>query len=188
MSTNIEIEAKALVSEKDFQKFIEHFKKISNKPYKQINYYIDDEERSLANSGISLRIRKKDGYELTLKTPLSEGLLEKNQIISDKEFNEYKKGKFPVGDISRFLEMLGFDLTKLKILNSLTTTRVDVNYLDGLLSLDKNEYNKTTDYEIEYEYNSKIGAVTILKKLFAKLKVTYKENKQSKVFRAFSTK
>lgn len=188
MSTNIEIESKALVSEKDFNKIIKSFKNELNKPYEQINYYIDDDDNNIANFGISLRIRKKSNiYELTLKTPLSEGLLEKNQNISVNEFNKFKSSKgFPDGDIKRFLIMLGFDIDKLKIITSLKTTRIDIDYLDGLLSLDKNEYSNKVDYEIEYEYNSKIGAVSILKSLFSKLKITYKENKLSKVVRAFN--
>jgi len=189
MSTNIEIEAKALVNEKEFDKFVKFFATTNNKSYVQVNYYIDDCDLSLANHGISLRVRKKkDEYELTLKTPLSEGLLEKNQTLSQKEFDYLmKNSKFPEGDIKRFLTMLGMDISLMKIMTSLTTTRTDIEYKDGLLSLDKNEYNKKKDYEIEYEYNSEIGAVKILKNLFSKLKVPYKPNKISKVVRAFNS-
>jgi len=188
MSTNIEIEAKALVKENDYKKFVKEFAKVSKKPYEQINYYVDDVDNNISNFGISLRIRKKvNDFELTLKTPLSEGLLEKNQNITINEFKALKENKaFPDGDIKRFLIMLGFDIDKLKIMASLKTTRIDIEYKDGLLSLDKNEYSKKVDYEIEYEYNSKNGAISILKNLFKKLKVDYKENHDSKVVRAFN--
>ncbi len=189
MSTNIEIEAKALVNEKDFNKFVKHFSKTNNKSYVQVNYYIDDVDLSLANHGISLRVRKKkDEYELTLKTPLSEGLLEKNQNLKQIDFDLLQKNKkFPDGDIKRFLTMLGMDISIMRIMTSLTTTRIDIEYKDGLLSLDRNEYNKKKDFEIEYEYNSEVGAVKILKKLFQELKVPYKANKVSKVVRAFNS-
>lgn len=187
MATNIEIEVKALVKEKDFNKFVKTFKQEAKNSYVQTNYYIDDEESSLAHAGIALRIRKKDRYKLTLKTPLSEGLLEKNQNISNEEFKKLKSDcAIPEGDIKRFLTMLGFDIDKLKIITSLTTTRIDIPYQDGLLSLDKNEYNKHIDYEIEYEYNSKDGANAVMKKLFRKLNVPYVENHTSKVMRAFN--
>lgn len=188
MANNIEIEAKVLVSEKDYKKFINHFKREAEKSYSQVNYYIDDKEMSLIKHGIALRIRTKDNYELTLKTPLSEGLLEKNQDITKKEFDDFKlHRKFPEGDIKRFLTMLGFAVDNLYIITSLSTIRSDIKYRDGLLSLDKNTYNGKTDYEIEFEYNSEIGARNILKQLFNELKVRYQDNKLSKVKRAYKT-
>lgn len=189
MSTNIEIEAKSLVNEKDYLKFIKHFKINEKDYYLQTNYYIDDSKFSLINYGISLRIRKKKtSYEMTLKTPLSEGLLEKNQLLDLKEFNDFKKDKvFPEGDIKRFLTMLGFDLNSLYIITDLTTKRADINYENGLLSLDENTYNGKKDFEIEFEYNSKSGAIKVMTDLFKKLNVTFKENKISKVRRAYLT-
>lgn len=188
MANNIEIEAKALVSEKDYKKFIERFKKEAEESYSQTNFYIDDKNMSLIKHGIALRVRKKDSYELTLKTPLSEGLLEKNQDITEKEFTDFKEHKkFPEGDIKRFLTMLGFSIDNLYIITSLSTIRSDIKYCDGLLSLDKNTYNGKTDYEIEFEYNSEIGAKNILKQLFAELDVRYVDNKKSKVRRAYKT-
>lgn len=168
MSNAIEIEAKALVRKEDYEKLASLFpdgKKIS-----QTNYYIDSEDRSLAKEGIALRVREKEGsYEMTLKTPLSEGLLEKNCPIDPKEFaNLQEKRVFPKNDIARFLTMLGFDVETLGILTSLSTDRIDVSYEGGLLSLDKNEYSSQTDYEIEFEYNNLEGAQKLLKELLQK--------------------
>lgn len=168
MSNAIEIEAKALVRQEDYRKLVSLFP--SCKRYVQTNYYVDTEKLDLAKEGIALRVREKNGvYEMTLKTPLSEGLLEKNCSLTPEEFNALRKdGDFPHRDIARFLTMLGFNVDELKILTSLTTYRVDVSYEGGLLSIDQNEYSNDVDYEIEFEYNNLEGAQKILKELLEK--------------------
>ena len=146
MSNAIEIEAKALVRQGDYRKLVSLFP--SRKRYVQTNYYVDDDSLHLAKEGIALRVREKNGvYEMTLKTPLSEGLLEKNCPLTPEEFAALQQeGAFPKRDIARFLTMLGFDVDKLRILTSLTTYRVDVSYEGGLLSIDQNEYSGVLDY------------------------------------------
>lgn len=186
MSNAIEIEAKSLVRLEDYKILVKLF---SDHPrYMQTNYYIDSEDRVLAKSGIALRIRERgDHYELTLKTPLSEGLLEKNCRISYEQFEDFRNnGIFPKGDTSRFLTMLDFDLSTLKILTSLTTDRIDVEYEGGLLSLDRNVYSGKTDYEIEFEYNNLEGAKAILSKLFQENNIPVSFTQTSKVSRAMA--
>lgn len=184
MSNAIEIEAKSLVSHDDYRKLVKLFE--SYPRFTQTNHYIDSDDRALSRAGIALRIREKDGAcELTLKTPLSEGLLEKHANISLAQFEEYKsKGIFPKGDIARFLTMLDFDVEKLKILASLTTDRIDVEYEGGLLSIDRNEYCGTTDYEIEFEYNNLEGAKAILSRLFQENQIVASFSNTSKTRRA----
>ncbi|MDD7618810.1 MAG: CYTH domain-containing protein, partial [Bacillales bacterium] len=126
-------------------------------------------------------------YELTLKTPLSEGLLEKNAPITYTQFAELRDfGEFPKTDITRFLIQLDIDVTKLKILTSLTTERIDVEYKGGLLSLDRNTYSGKTDYEIEFEYNSLNGAKKIMKDLFDENGIEVHFSEQTKVHRAMA--
>ena len=186
MSNAIEIEAKSIVRAEDYRVLAKLF---SDHPrYMQTNYYIDSEDRVLARSGIALRIRERgDRYELTLKTPLSEGLLEKNCVISLQQFEDFKaKGIFPKGDTSRFLTMLDFDLSSLKILTSLTTDRIDVEYEGGLLSIDRNVYSGITDYEIEFEYNNLEGAKAIMARLFQENQIPVNFTTASKVSRAMA--
>ena len=168
MSNAIEIEAKALVRQGDYRKLVSLFP--SCKRYVQTNYYVDDDSLDLAKEGIALRVREKNGvYEMTLKTPLSEGLLEKNCSLTPEDFAALQQeGAFPKRDIARFLTMLGFDVDKLRILTSLTTYRIDVSYEGGLLSIDQNEYSGELDYEVEFEYNNLEGAQKILRDLLEK--------------------
>ena len=184
MSNAIEIEAKALVSQDDYRKLAKLFP--DSPRYTQTNHYIDSDTRILNKEGIALRIREKNGqYELTLKTPLSQGLLEKNCVITKQQFDDFKeKGIFPKGDTSRFLTMLDIDIATLKILTSLTTDRIDVEYKGGLLSIDRNCYSGKTDYEVEFEYNNLGGAKKVLSDLFEENEIAYTFTKASKTRRA----
>ncbi|MCI2111611.1 MAG: CYTH domain-containing protein [Bacilli bacterium] len=186
MSNAIEIEAKALVSQRDYEKLLRRF--AGEKAYEQTNYYIDNGEGLLRKEGFALRIREREGlYEMTLKTPLSEGLLEKNCAWSKDRFDAFmQKGVFPEGDIKRFLTMLDIDVSKLKVLTSLTTKRVDVEYEGGKLSLDENHYSGHVDYEIELEHNSMVDATEKLHSLFIEEKIPFVLNLKTKVARALN--
>ncbi len=186
MSNAIEIEAKVLVKEEDYRKLCKLFHAYPR--FVQTNYYIDSEERILAKEGIALRVREKYGqYELTLKTPLSQGLLEKNAPLTREEFFAFReKGEFPKGDHVRFLTMLDFDVSTFHILTSLTTDRIDVEYEGGLLSIDKNEYAGKVDYEVEFEYNNIGDAEKILQKLLEDNDIPVAFSTASKTARAMA--
>ena len=185
MSNAIEIEAKALVSKEDYEKLVKAFR--GYKHFIQTNFYIDNDECYLRKEGLALRIREKYGqYEMTLKTPLSQGLLEKNEPMSEECFMSFiHGGKFPENDLKRFLTMLDVDVDTLKVKTSLTTNRIDVPYREGKLSIDENNYSGKKDYEIEFEYNNEIDAEKILRELFAKYDIPFTLNKKTKIARAF---
>lgn len=186
MSNAIEIEAKVLLSKEDYQTLIKKFPHATR--YVQTNYYIDSDDRLLLKEGIALRIREKRGlYELTLKTPLSQGLLEKNIPITIDDLVELRdEGKFPEGDIARFLTMLDIDISQLRILTSMTTERVDVQYEGGLLSLDRSTYSGITDYEVEFEFNNMVDAERILKQLLDECGIKFEFSNVSKIHRAMA--
>jgi uncharacterized protein YjbK len=76
MATNIEIEAKVLIEEEGFEKIKKLYEDYANSAYIQTNYYIDTPDFLLRKNGVGLRIRSfENKYVMTLKTPLSEGLL-----------------------------------------------------------------------------------------------------------------
>lgn len=184
MSNAIEIEAKALVTKKDYQHLLSLFKDYHS--YTQTNYYVDTPDLNLRKEGIALRIREKDGvYEMTLKTPLSQGLLEKNCSWNPQMFEDFKeRAIFPEGDIKRFLTMLDFDVDNLRIRTSLQTTRVDIPYAGGKLSIDENHYSNLVDYEIELEYNNLKDAERHLVALLEENKCDYVLSHKTKVTRA----
>ncbi len=189
MSNNIEIEAKVLITKEQYELLI---RKLSDRHFEhfvQTNYYIDSETGTLHNFGFVMRIRKKDIYTLTLKTPLAEGLLEKNQVISKEDYSALASKKaFPEGEIKRFLELLGIDVSTLLIRTSLTTDRIELDYADGVLCLDKSTYNNQIDYEIELEETSMENAKNTIIELCEKMGIKdYSFNSISKYARAMAS-
>ena len=186
MSNAIEIEAKALVSKEQYSRLAKLFP--SAPRYLQTNYYIDSPERVLAKAGIALRIREKGGqFELTLKTPLSQGLLEKSVPLTMNEFGALRDfNEFPKNDLRRFLTMLDFNVDELKILASLSTDRIDIEYEGGLLSIDRNSYGDKVDYEVEFEFNNLEGAKRILGEFLKENKIEVPFSTISKAYRAMN--
>jgi uncharacterized protein YjbK len=189
MSTNIEIESKILVNEKEFN-LLKSVLKIDEKlKVIQTNHYIDDSIGSLRKYGFALRIRElNQTFTLTLKSPMAEGTLEKNQSLTEQAYLNYKSKKvFPLGLIKDFLEMFGFDTTKLQIITQLTTERYETTFEGRHVCLDKNSYHGLIDFEVESEESSLKHAAETLKLLCEKANIEYKANHVSKYARAIKT-
>ncbi len=188
MSNAIEIESKALVSKEEYERLLVRFKDYAS--FQQTNYYIDTPKNHLRVDGLGLRIRERDSrYEMTLKAPLSQGLLEKTAHLRKEQFDAFMNdGVFPDNDLKRFLTMLDIDVDDLRVLASLTTERTDIPYLGGKLSLDKNCYNGLTDYEIELEFNNEADAEALLKTLFEEEGIHFELNKRPKSIRALDSR
>lgn len=188
MSTNIEIEVKVLLEKDDFAKVLERMETEKSKRLTQTNHYIDSDTFALRRYGMALRIRETEDFVLTLKTPLAEGLLEKNQSISWKEYEVFlAKSVFPEGPIAHFLESLGIRVDTLRILTSLTTVRTVIHYKDGILSLDENTYDDYHDFELEMEANSIGDATSLLQEVCETCRVPFILNTRSKQARAMDS-
>ena len=185
MATSIEIEAKALLTKKDYNKVLKHFKLDVVDCYIQKNYYIDTENKDLRKLGLSLRVRRLNGYVISFKLPMAEGLLEKTQTLSREQFEDFEThGKFPEGDISDFIESLYISPSDLKIIATLTTLRIEQEYEDLTLAIDENRYGELQDCELEMEATSMKKAQYLLKKVCEEVGIDYKENLVSKQKRA----
>lgn len=185
MATSIEIEAKALLTKKDYNKVLKHFRLDVVDGYIQKNYYIDTENKDLRKLGLSLRVRRLNGYVISFKLPMAEGLLEKTQTLSREQFEDFEThGKFPEGDISDFIESLYISPSDLKIIATLTTLRIEQEYEDLTLAIDENRYGELQDFELEMEATSMKKAQYLLKKVCEEVGIDYKENLVSKQKRA----
>lgn len=190
MATNIEIEAKVLINEDDYKRVLKFYKKEELQKVTQLNYYIDTDDLLLKQFGIGLRIRQKDFYVLNMKAPLQEGLLEKKESITEKEFENFKNnGVLPNGSIKNLLLMFGVDITKLKIQTTLKTERIVIeNFNENeVFAIDKNYYNGLIDYELELEGTSLERAKNSLKEKCEELNIDFVENAKSKQVRAMET-
>ncbi len=190
MATNIEIEAKCLISKDDYNKIIDFYHAEKYDRVKQINHYIDTDDFKLKKAGIGLRIRERDIFMMTLKAPMAEGLLEKNEKISWRQYEDFRdKGVFPKCSIKDVLLMLNINPEELKIQASLETERIQFNNFKdkGDFSIDKNTYNGIVDYELELEGNSLNKAKEALKEICTEANVPYVDNPKNKQVRAFST-
>lgn len=186
-SNNIEIEAKVLLSKRDYLKLLENMT-FNDQVKIQKNYYLDSKDRVLKKYGMAIRLRQREGKnKLTLKAPLAEGLLTKNQDLSDDEANALiNNNLFPRGDISDFLDILNIDVNKLLILAQLTTERKEGTY-DGLdINISKNTYSDTVDYELECDSDSVTNSQNALKDLCQEYRIEYKINTVSKESRAIN--
>ncbi len=191
MATNIEIEAKVLINASEYENIVNTYAGKVIAEYDQDNYYIDSDNFDLKNIGVGLRIRLKDGiYTLTLKAPMSEGLLEKNNPLTEVQFKALlKKGVLPECDIKEFIKMLGKDPETLKVQTELITHRKEIMVDDESItfSIDKNQYNDLVDYELECSGNSLSRAKDYLKRLCSVSNILYKDNQKSKETRALES-
>ncbi|MBQ8143075.1 MAG: CYTH domain-containing protein [Bacilli bacterium] len=186
-SNNIEIESKVLLSKADYEKIVRRMNFPENDQV-QTNYYMDSDERILKKYGMILRIRQSgEVFVFTMKAPLSEGLLEKNQNLTEKEADSLiNHGLFPRGEIQDFLEMLQIKPASLKVLATLTTTRKIMDFKGTTLDISKNVYGNRVDYELECDSDSAIRSETMLKNICEQFDIRFKLNTLSKENRAIN--
>jgi uncharacterized protein YjbK len=173
MSQSIEIEFKNLLSIEEFNRMISYFQLSDDHFFRQINHYFDTEDFALKNLGCALRIReKKEHFEMTLKQPHPDGLLETTQTLTAKEANALLNGGlFMEGIVEAQIESLGIDVTNLAYFGSLTTDRAELSYQNGLLVLDFSSYLNTKDYEVEYEVSNREQGEPIFISLLTELNI-----------------
>ncbi|HZG72253.1 MAG TPA: CYTH domain-containing protein [Chondromyces sp.] len=171
MSTELEIEFKNLLTKEEFDRLLEEFNVKKDQFILQHNHYFDTALFQLKEEGCALRIREKAGrYELTLKQPVEEGLLETNQHLTEEEAMQLlEKGIFPNGTVKETLSLLLDKQPNVQHFGTLSTHRAELSYEGGLLVLDCSSYFDCTDYELEYEVKERKSG----EKIFLALLETY---------------
>ena len=171
---HIEYEERVMISKDDYINVIDDVKKEGKPLICSLieNVYLDNQESFIYKNGRMLRIRTINNkeVELTLKSRNEDGstkeineTLESHPII-DKELNNRFDDYHPIA--------------------KLVIERIEVQYDDYLLVIDKNEYHGITDYDIEIEANSQGYAIDLIKKYCQKYNLKYDENYQVKSHRA----
>ncbi len=168
MSRNVEIEFKNILRKDEFLAFM-RFLNIRECDFtEQVNHYFDTPQFSLKSKGSALRVREKNGsFEITLKQPHPEGLLETNEQITESEAQEMlATGKILSEQIRHTIKQMDVDTDKLQYFGSLSTDRAEIEYLNGLAVLDHSRYLNQEDFEIEYEVeNREEGEINFYKML-----------------------
>lgn len=183
---HLEIEFKILINQETYEKIIADYQSKQIDEYSQTNYYLFHDE--LDKRRYSLRIRYKKGkYELTLKTPHDKGLNEYNLDIDEKIKEQIFHHQKISNKIFDFLEKENIHCEDLICGSYLTTYRHDIPLENGLLSIDRNEYNHHVDYEIEFEVNDYEKGLKQFQQIIEPYGLIYKENCLSKIRRMKQT-
>lgn len=153
MENHLEIEFKNVLTKDEFIRLQQFLGVTENDFFLQVNDYFDTDDFALKKAGCALRIRTKEGHmELTLKEPNDAGLLETNEPISEVERDLLLEHKFfPKGAIEKKLKSMQISLEKISHFGTLTTSRAEIPFYEGLLVLDKSFYLNKEDFEVEYE-------------------------------------
>ena len=186
---NMEYEARAMVSEKQYLDILQYYSKTKKEKRQSVNFntYYDYLSLALTDNHIVLRTRSisnKD-YELTLKIKGAKGDTEFNRLLTSKEYELMrKKVELPDCQIKYELIQKGIDLSRLTLITDLKTERYEVFYKKYILVIDKNYYRGRVDYNVEVETSSKKDAIKLLNKKFKNFGVSYKKGYVSKSKRA----
>lgn len=149
MPTGTEVEFRTLLTKDEYNKLLKRFK--ANKQDVQTNHYFDTARFSLKATDTSLRVRERTELELTLKKKKGYNIQYFSEPITREQFEEIKNtGLLFDSELAGEVHSI---IGSQKIVNfmSLTTERVYLPYLNGILFIDKSTYLGVTDYELEYE-------------------------------------
>jgi len=163
MAQQVEIEFKNSLIKSEYTKLLSSLNLSEKDFYLQENYYYDTKDWKLKNLHSALRIRLFSDYaELTLKTPIGKDFLETTDNLS------LKQGKLLLnthtikldGHVAKQLTELNINLKELFLFGSLVTKRYEKKIEQGLIVIDESSYGSKTDYELEFETNSReVGEV-----------------------------
>ncbi|MBW8350421.1 CYTH domain-containing protein [Bacillus sp. IITD106] len=188
MSRNIEIEFKNMVTEAEFQHLLRTFHISKKMFFSQTNHYFDTKDFSLKKLGAALRIRVlPDKYELTLKKPIEDGLLEINDYINEAEAKAFiNNAHMPIGEASGEIQKMNIPIDQLILFGTLRTDRAEVEYEKGKLVFDHSFYLDKEDFEIEYETNNREKGERIFYELLKKFNIEIRnaDNKISRLYHA----
>ena len=181
---NKEYEARIMLDEERYFFIVTYYMNIQpNKHFLQItNHYYDTDELNLTkDQRMTLRVRIINDVksELTLKIKGEDGDEEINDGLTPRESDLLvNEGIFPYGQVRNRLMLLPYSLDKYHKITALYNRRLEIEFDDHLLVLDKNTYGDMLDYNLEIE--SKIGikhAKDMLKSYIEKFNIPVSKEK-----------
>ena len=189
MSQELEIEFKNLLTKNEYMHLRALFQPKGQKMIVQVNHYFDTPLFHLKKNNSALRIREINGqYQLTLKQPVEEGVLETHQLIDPVTAqNMMNGGGLVSGEIHDLLLLLDIPAQKIIHFGSLETHRIETPYENGLLVLDQSSYLNHEDFELEYEVSNREEGEYSFMKLLSTYEIPLRET-DSKIKRFYKEK
>jgi uncharacterized protein YjbK len=188
MSKNLEIEFKNELTKEEMQQLITYFQLTEQDFFTQENIYFDTEDLMLKENHAALRVRiKNNTYELTLKEPAKEGLLETNQMITKEEFQQFlDTNTLPNGEVKKRVSDYT-NTTKITEIARLSTKRATTPYKNQEVFLDESHYYGHTDYELELETQHYQEGLIVFYELLQQFSIPTRKTK-NKINRAYQYK
>lgn len=180
MNKNIEKEYKVLVTKQQFEKLLSGYNNITFN--EQVNTYYDTLKFDIRNMMGAMRIRKiNNTFLFTLKIQEGKQLLEFEKEVEDSSVSTLQQKE--IVDLLSSYDIYG----PFREITKLTTKRAIYHNGFAEICFDINSYNGKCDYEIEYEYKKEHDGLTLFQKFLNPIYITYKENCESKIKRAFDS-
>lgn len=178
MNQHLEKEYKTLLTKEQFDTLYDFLKPAD--PIKQVNYYFDTVHHQIRNNRGALRIREKQGvYLFTLKIRKNDDTLyEFEKPLSGNDLQALQDA-----EVQSLLKKHGI-CEQLQLIGTLTTWRAMCITDYAEICLDKNLYNNTIDYEIEYEYTQEHDGLSQFQSILDIVQIRYLKNCSSKIARA----
>ena len=178
-----EYETRLMLTEEQYFYIVTYYMNIEpNKHFLQnANHYYDTDDLFLRGQHMTLRVRIINDVksELTLKIKGDNGDEEITDGLAPKEQELLlEQNIFPYGQVRNRLMLLPYSLDKYHRIASLYNRRLEIEYEDHTLVIDKNTYGDIVDYNLEVE--SKIGikhAKDTLKEYIGKFNLTVSKEK-----------
>ena len=184
---NLEYEERVMITQNQYSQILNEYSKYECKEVVNVNYYFDYENLQLTNSGMVLRARNINDqvYELTLKIKQENGDMEVNHPLTSTEFNDIiENEEIPDSEVLVLLKSKNIDLDRIKLITSLKTERIEIQFPEYLFVIDKNYYNGKVDFNLEVESTSKKLAKDYLNQIISKFNIENKKDYISKSRRA----
>ena len=184
IKTQKEYETRLMITEEQYFFIVTYYMNIQpNKHFLQItNHYYDTDELNLTkDQRMTLRVRIINDVksELTLKIKGEDGDEEVTDGLSPKEQELLlEQNIFPYGQVRNRLMLLPYPLNKYRRITSLFNRRLEIEFEDHILVVDKNTYEDEVDYNLEIE--SSVGIVhakQLLKEYANKFDLTLSKEK-----------
>ncbi|MBY7143118.1 CYTH domain-containing protein [Virgibacillus sp. NKC19-3] len=187
MAQEIEIEYKNMLTKDEFDRLLYHlpFPEYSQT---QTNYYFETTDFALKKNGCALRIREKNGvYQLTLKEPHKDGLLETHDSLTKEEVRNWMQGNIIAKThTTKQLKNKSISTQNLHYYGRLTTKRHELKNANIVIVLDYSTFNGKEDYELEVEATSQEIGIQAFESLLKEHDIQQRDT-PNKIERFFQT-